>query len=139
MTIQNKVLCKAFLIGSSVPVFLLPLMGYLGFAKIANPETSYSLAMVPLAYPILIGVLNALFLIFRESIPLKKDSHKYLAYGIVIGLILSLIGRFTLDFPSMRLETPEHLQFLVHIFAPIAYALVFRFIIKPLNEMLYIR
>jgi hypothetical protein len=139
MSIQNKMLCKAFLIGSSVPVFLVPLIGYWSFAKIANPETAYSLVTVPISYPIIIGILNVFFLMLRESIPLKKDTHKYLAFGLVVGLILSLIGKFVFDFPTLQLELPEHLQFVVHIFAPIVYALVFRFIIKPLNEMLYIR
>jgi hypothetical protein len=136
---STKVLCKAFLVGSAVPVFLVPLIGYWSFAMLANPETSYSLAMIPIGYPILIGFLNVCFMLFRESIPLKKESHKYIIFGLVIGFILSLIGKFTVDFPSMELETPEKLQFLVHIFAPIIYALVFRYVIKPLNEILYFK
>lgn len=139
MTYPSKILWKSFIIGSSLPVFLVPLLGYLVFAKITNPETSYNLIMIPLSYPILMGILNVLYVSLRESLPIKNEGHRYLIIGFLFGFILSLIGKYLFDFPTAHLETPVHLQFLVHIIAPITYALVFRYIIKPLNENLSIR
>lgn len=136
MMISAEKFLKAFLVGSSITVFLVPLLGYWSFAVLANPETSYSVATIPVTYPIVIGLLNVLYQFLKPLLPFKSSGNNYLFIGLVYGIILSLIGKFVMDFPTQELETPEQLQYLVFIFAPIAYALVFRWIIKPLNQML---
>lgn len=59
---------------------------------------------------------------------------RYLLVGSVLGLILSLIGRFILHLPRdlFKMENEN----VVHLVAPILYGLYFNFVVKYLNNLL---
>ena len=54
--------------------------------------------------------------------------------GALFGEILSVVGRFGLDLPKRLFDMPTEKEWHVHIIAPVLYALIFVFLIRPLNQ-----
>ena len=51
---------------------------------------------------------------------------------MIFGLLLSIIGRFSLNLPIKLFNFTKNTAYQVHIYAIILYAIIFRGIITPL-------
>ena len=55
---------------------------------------------------------------------------------MIFGILLSIIGRFGLDLPIKLFNFTKKTSYKVHIYAIILYAIIFRFIITPLINII---
>lgn len=123
---------KAFAAGITVPSIILPVVLYIasttGHSQILNV---LFLHLIPLIW----GVWNILHVTFFHEL-LKKDMNiEWLVSGAVLGLLVATIGVFWIHVPSLT-GIPESLTYLPLVAAPIVYAILWRFVVKPLNELL---
>jgi hypothetical protein len=122
---MNKKSLHAFIISSSVVSFFVTAL-YIGYGMSQNKET---LSIIPhiewffTIIPIMYGLFGVL------SWELKNPA----IIGGILGLILSIIGRFYLDLPSKMFGHSKD-EWLVHVYAIPLYALVFMYIITPLQR-----
>jgi hypothetical protein len=121
----------AFFLASSLPVFAITL-SYLAYNYAKNqkpvdiPIEIFGL-LVPLAFGIA-GIIN--------YNAIKFGSYNSLLVGGIFGFALSLIGRFYYDIPSKLFGMQGDKQRIVHMYAPVMYALIFYIIISPLQDLL---
>ena len=130
---KNKAL-KAFIIGSSFPVIVWPFL-YLGIASIFNPGASFQFEIFALTLPIIFGFLNLIQLRFQKLSWLSKNN-RYWSVGILYGLALSLFGTFISELPMELFLLPDSsIQYLTIPWAILAYALIWRYIVKNMNSL----
>ena len=60
---------------------------------------------------------------------------RLLVTGAVLGLLVALCGVFWLDLPTL-LGMPSTIRYLPLFIAPIIYAILWRYGVKPLNNLL---
>jgi len=130
---KNKAI-KAFIIGSSFPVIIWPFL-YFGIASFLNPATSFDFEIAALALPIVFGFLNLIQLRFNK-LPWLTKNNRYWSVGILYGLALSLYGTFVSDLPLDLFLLPDApIQYITIPFAIVAYALIWRYIVKNMNSL----
>lgn len=121
---------KAFVAGTVVPTIILPVAVFV-LLRTGNE----SLLQVPLLHflPLIWGLWNAFYLaVLRNFLP--KDENTQIAIaGAILGLLVALWGVFVSQIPG-KLHL-DHLKWLPLIGASIVYAVVWRFIVKPLNRI----
>ena len=127
-------LIRAFIAGSSFPVTIWPFL-YLGLSFHFHPSSDFSMGLVPLMMPIILGVWN---MVWISTNPWKNKKNSALVYGAVLGLLLSIAGNLS-RLPTELFQLSESLQYTTIPFAIIAYALIFRYIVLPLNKILKIK
>lgn len=66
----------------------------------------------------------------------RKNKNYSLIVGAVFGLMLSVFGRFIFHLPIKLFNFTSDNEYMVHIFAIIFYALLFRFVITPFADYL---
>jgi len=119
---------KIFIISSFVSIITLL---YVGFAfKKSNRPSHVPYEVFPIIIPLLYGVFG---LINQFTIN-KYGINSSLLVGAGFGLLLSLFGRFGLDLPVKIFGFTRNNAYLVHLYAGLLYALIFRFIITPLTR-----
>lgn len=116
---------KEFIAGLALPAFLAPfVLHFAGPAFALSPFVHF----IPLVW----GVWNVLYFEFaRKSLPKSLDARLYLT-GAVLGLLVALFGVYYLALPQ-QLGVSEELPLIA---APIVYAILWRFIVHPINELL---
>ena len=125
---------KAFIVGSSFFVFIVPILVYFAGAKLSNPATFFLPDNTPTALPAVLGIFNVLYFYIQKFIPVKSINGKYLITGFIYGFIFISIG-FLRDIPGGRLMLqPQHIPY-IFILAPVTYALVWRYIVKNINHL----
>ncbi len=72
-------------------------------------------------------------MVLKDILP-GTENTKLLITGAVLGLILAVIGIFWIELPTIIGLTGNAIYFPL-LAAPIAYALMWRFIVKPLNRL----
>lgn len=125
-------LVKAFVAGVAVPSILLPflLWGALAFGKPQVLSIAF-LHFIPLIW----GVWNILYIaVFKRVFPGDANTRLQVAGG-VLGLLLAIYAIFHAELPSL-LGFSGWLYYLPLIAAPIVYAIIWRYLIKPLNTLL---
>jgi hypothetical protein len=85
-------------------------------------------------FPIIIPILYGIFGLINHFITDKYGDHLSLFVGAAFGLLLSFMGRFALDLPRKIFGFTQKNACLVHFYAVILYALIFRFLITPLTN-----
>jgi hypothetical protein len=121
----------AFIIASSIVSFFITAL-YIGYGMSQNkkqlqhiPHIEWSLLLMPIIYGIF-GVLSYQRLRYFGL-------HGPMLMGGILGLILSLVGRFSLNLPKLLFGHDEN-EWLVHVYAVPLYALIFMYIVTPLQR-----
>ncbi len=121
----------AFIIGSSIIIFLLTFL-YVGYAyrKSDRPD-SIPYEIAPIIIPIMYGFFNVINVALQT-----KGYSPNIAFvvGAIMGEIFSLIGRFGYDLPVLIFGFNKDNAYLVHLIAPILYGLIFRFPLQKINQ-----
>lgn len=124
-------LLKAFIAGLVVPSVILPLI----LCTALHVEKSQIL-MIPFLHfiPLIWGGWNVIyFLLFKH---LSTDVNgRLLITGAALGLIVAIYAVFQLDLPS-QLGLPGYMHYVPLVVAPVLYALLWRYAVKPLNTLL---
>jgi hypothetical protein len=125
-------LIKAFVAGVTIPSILLPFMLCLALA-FGKSE----ILMVPFLHfiPLIWGILNILYIVFFKRLFPGDVNTRLQVAGGVLGLLVAIYAIFHLDLPRV-FGSPEWLNYAPLIIAPILYAIVWRYLLKPLNTLL---
>lgn len=122
---------KAFIAGLVFPAVLLPIQLFLWYAY---GDTVLLSQPILLLLPIAWGLWNVLyFAVFKYILPFGMNE-KLIVTGFVLGLLLAIYGVFVLNLPGL-VGVPSYLRFLPLILAPIIYAVIWRYVVKFLNEV----
>jgi len=122
---------RAFVAGIALPATILPI-GLCLFSAMGNDK----LLTVPVIHsiPLFWGIWNVLyFAFFKNFLPRHLDT-RLLITGAVLGLLVALYGVFGLHLPKL-LGAPENFYYLPLLLVLILYAILWRFIVKPLNDL----
>ncbi len=121
----------AFLIGSSIIILFITYL-YIGHAyrKAGRPKD------IPFEYGIIfIAIMYGIFNVINVGLQNKGFCPNISIFvGATMGIIFSIIGRFSYDLPIRIFGFTKNNDYLVHIIAPILYGLIFRLSLQPLNE-----
>lgn len=114
---------NAFIAGSSLPSISVTML-YIGyyFRKNGGPSDIH-FEKFALFIPFFYGIFAVI-----EQKYIKNP----LISGALLGLSLSLMGRFILGLPQRMFGFTTENEYQVHIIAMILYAGIFKFIVKPL-------
>jgi hypothetical protein len=116
---------RAFIAGTVVPTIILP------FAVCAaHYSGNTQILQIPFFHwlPVIWGLWNALY------IYALKNYVNYALAGAILGLLVAVYAIFWLDVPGI-LGIGSY-RFVPLVAAPILYAIVWHFLVKPLNHML---
>lgn len=122
---------RAFISGIALPSVVLPI--FLCFALHFHKE---ALLREPFIHyiPVIWGIWNVLyFLVCRHILP-GDENQKLFLTGASLGLLIAYIGVFWIKMPE-TLGFTGGLAYLPLIGAPIVYAILWRFVVKPLNSL----
>ena len=125
---------KMFIAGLALPSVLLPFL--LLFAWMGGfPQ----LLTVPFLHfiPLLWGIWNIVYFVFLEKILPGNSTIQMLLTGGILGLIVAICGVCWLHLPQL-LGLPHSLTYLPLIIAPIVYAILWLFVVSPLNDLLQV-
>ena len=129
---QNKYV-KAFVAGSAFPVILSPML-YLGIPSILYPVASFNYFEHLLIIPVLVGMLNVLFVGVKQHLP--SGVTRYWLWGAGHGFVFTLLGNFSSNIPTELFMLERPLAFVTIPIATILYALIWRYIIRNINVMM---
>ena len=129
-----------FIKGSSV-VAAFPTLLYVGFFQMKNRQDLLKKAsslelqnFLSIPYEsMVVGILvsyGITFALMKRNVDEEKDSKlqkiiKIVSHGAILGLFLSIIGRFYFDLPVKMFGIPKNQSFKVHPIAMILYAVIF--------------
>jgi len=116
---------RAFIAGTVFPTILLPIM-----VCILAYSGKKEVLQVPFLHwlPVIWGLWNALY------IYTLKNYFNYAISGAILGVLVASYGVFWLDLPSIL--GIESYRYVPLVGAPILYAIVWHYLVKPLNNML---
>lgn len=127
---------KAFISGLAFPAVFLPFIYSLLYTSGNVALRQYPLHLIPLFIPIIFGFWNIIYFWLGNSYPIKNKNTRILFHGALLGLILAFIGVFKIGLPALLFSLTGTIQYLPLIVAPILYALIWRYIVNPLNNIL---
>lgn len=120
-------MAHAFLVGSSIAATLITLV-YTGRAfRGAGRPSSVPFEVIAIVVPIAFGLANVI------NVRLGNTIKTAFFVGAVLGLLFSMGGRFVLQLPEKIFNMKRQSTGLVHLVAPIVYALIFAIIVRQLN------
>lgn len=123
---------KMFIAGLALPSFLLPFIFILSWL-IAN--TQVFTYLFPHLIPLIWGIWNILYFEFFSTVLPGSENTKWLLTGGILGLLIAIYGVFVMNAPAL-IGMPTSLHYLPIIVGPIVYAILWRYVVKPLNELL---
>lgn len=126
---------RAFAAGITLPSIILPIALYIALVT-GQPQVLnvIFLHLIPLIW----GIWNILHVIFFHKWLKKEPNVEWSASGAILGLLIATVGIFWIHVPSLT-GIPQSLTYLPLIAAPIVYALLWRFVVKPLNNLLGVK
>lgn len=128
----GKIFLKAFISGISFPSVAIPIsylcLYYFSGVKATTITTS---PLSPIYMPLFFGVANVVYVRIHRSFPAKYNDALLIAIGLLLGVIVNFLHITTL-LQSLLVNLPIS----TNLSLPIIYALIFRFIVKPLNKLL---
>lgn len=127
-------LFRAFIAGTVVPTIILPIALLLAIKAGKSP-----LLQEPLLHfiPLIWGVWNLLYIAICKNILPGGETVRYALAGAILGLLIALAGVFLLDIPQVA-GIEQYRLYLLFI-APICYAILWAFIVRPLNRLLGVK
>lgn len=125
---------KAFVSGLTLPAVLLPFIFMLVTysAKELNNSTLVFMHFIPVIW----GIWNVLYFAFFRNVSIASfnEDIKIGIWGAILGLLLACIAIFWFNITaSISLHIPHYLPLII---APILYAILWRYIVKKLNDVL---
>ncbi len=84
---------------------------------------------------LLVGVRLAYGLANIVLVHLGNSVAQAVAVGAVLGLCLSLVGRFALHLPTQLFGFSAETAWKVHVLAPVLYAAIFVVVVRNLNRV----
>lgn len=120
----------AFAIGASFPASVVTQL-YLATAHDRARSTAYpSLTTMGHGVRLAYGVANVI------NVQLGNTIESAALVGAVLGLALSLIGRYKLGLPQTLFGMTKATEWRVHVIAPVLYAAIFVIIVRTLNTLI---
>jgi hypothetical protein len=130
MRLKNKDLINVFVMSSAVSIITLIYIGFAYNKKCSLPNIHYEL------FPIFIPLLYGIFGIINFFVIQQVGSMYSFTVGAMLGLMLSIIGRFVLNLPVLIFNFTKHNEYKVHVYAMVLYASIFQLIVTPLTNYL---
>jgi hypothetical protein len=125
----------AFVVGSSLVSSFFSFL-YIGNAyNNAGRPASINYTMIPWGVLTMYGLFNMINLYLQRNTNLHPRTAAALT-GAVGGFLLSIGGRYGLDFPVKALNFTRKNEWHVHIYAPIVYAAIFGIWVQTVNDWL---
>jgi len=121
---------RGFIIGSSLPATIWPLVG-LGFESRHLTVGTLNWLLIGLFFPALFGLTNAL----TVSLPGRKGLAQMLGIGAVMGLVSASTGTFLLNIPEIVYGLHGNTRYLALLGGAIFYGLVWAFPVRWMNEL----
>lgn len=123
---------RAFIAGIVLPSIVLPLLLCLALT-IGKPQ----ILSLPFLHfiPLIWGVWNILYFAFFKDFFPKDKNQRLMLTGAILGLLIVIYGIFWLNIPAIIGLSPS-LHYLPLIVGPLLYAILWRFVVGPLNELL---
>lgn len=104
---------------------------YIGYAYIhSGRPSSVPIALIFIFVPIMYGIFGTIDKIVTD----KYKTDYSLLVGAILGLVFSLIGHLILDLPKAIFNYKNGSAHIVHVYAMILYAMIFKFIVHSLNN-----
>jgi uncharacterized membrane protein len=126
---------KSFIAGIIVPTIILPICTLI-FLYIGKKE----ILTIPFLHfiPIIWGFWNMFYFAFLKNVLSDNQNTRLYTTGAILGFLVAIYGVFWFDVPTL-IGLPEQIRYLPIIVAPIVYALLWRFLVKDLNHILYLK
>ncbi len=137
-TQEFKKYLLAFIIGSCIFSTIIT-MSYTGNAyRTSGRPKDVPFEMIPISIAIMFGLFNMLNIylqnVLKDQLKFQYSNYAVAAsVGALMGLTFSFAGRFGIDLPTKIFKIKKN-QWVVHVIAPILYALIFSIIVQPLNQ-----
>ncbi len=127
---------KAFIAGLAFPATLFPFVYSVFYMSgLQSLRIHPKLQFAPLFVPLIFGFWNVLYFMLGARCLGKNQNARLLVTGACLGFLLADIGVFGLKVPGLLFGWSDARQYLPLIAAPILYALIWRYIVKFLNEL----
>lgn len=131
-----KYFVKSMMSGMVFPGIFLPLAyTSLYFYESTLIQTN-PLQFIPMYIPILFGVTNVIYLWIGDRCPIQDINWRLWVTGASLGLIVALFGVFVFNVPTLIFGLSYGFEYMPLVFLPIIYSVIFRYIIKWLNNIL---
>lgn len=119
----------AFIVGSSIAATIISL-GYIGraFEKAGRPS-DVPFELIAIVIPVAYGIANII------NVRLGNTISSAALTGAALGFLFSLGGRFLLHLPVKIFDISSQNAAIVHVIAPVLYALIFVVIVRQLNKL----
>lgn len=126
---------KSFIAGIVVPTIILPIL-VLIFNYLGKPQllTSPFLHFIPIIW----GFWNMFYFAYLKNVLSEDQDTRLYLTGAILGLIIGFLGTFWLNIPEI-VGLPSQIHYLPLVIAPIVYALLWRFLVKDMNHILYLK
>lgn len=121
---------KAFVSGIVIPATLLQILGLLE-AIVGWPAIGKQLFVHQL--PVIWSLWNIAYFAYFKNLWPKNEVVSYLVHGLVLGALLAAVAVFVLSLPE-ALGFKGESRYLPLGIAPILYALVWAYGVRPLNR-----
>ena len=121
---------RGFIIGSSLPATIWPLVG-LGFESRHLAGGTLNWLLIGLFFPALFGLTNAL----TVTLPGRKTLVQMLGIGAAMGLVSASTGTFILNIPEIVYGLQGNNRYLALPGGAIFYALVWAFPVRWMNKL----
>lgn len=129
-------LLKAFIAGIVVPSIILPII--LTILLLLGRKDLLSIPFLHFI-PIIWGFWNMFYFAFLKYALIDRTQNQRLFMsGAILGLLIALFGTFFFDIPE-RIGLIGWFKYLPILLAPILYGIFFRFLVKDLNHILYLK
>lgn len=123
---------RAFISGLVIPSIILPFVLFIALSL----GKSQVLAIPFLHFiPLIWGIWNILYFAFIKDILPGELNLRLLITGAVLGFLIAFYGVFWLNLPEI-IGLPNQIKYLPILIAPILYAILWKFCVKPLNDLL---
>jgi|GEM_PF-1947138 len=126
---------KAFIAGIVVPTIILPIVLLLALYldKTQILDTPF-LHFVPVMW----GLWNIFyFAVLKKVLPDNQNTRLWIT-GAILGFLVAVYGIFWLDLPQL-LGLTGIARYLPLIVTPLFYGVLWRFLVKDLNHILYLK
>ncbi len=123
---------KMFIAGIALPSTILPCLILIAWAF-----GKTQILMIPFLHliPLIWGLWNVLYFVgFLKILP-ENLTVRLLITGGVLGFLVAAYGVFVYDIPLL-LGLPDSFTYVPLVIGPILYAVLWLFIVKPLNRLL---
>lgn len=118
---------RTFLLSSTVSWLTVAYLAY-AFANSLRPSGvpfELFVLFLPIAYGFA-GIIN-------KHVVRYYGQNASIWVGAIVGLLFSLVGRYLFDLPILLFDMNKDTEFRVHFIAPVLYAIIFRFILTPVQ------